>query len=105
LRDATDRYTILEKAVSELTDSALPAGHGGDQLRTQWLRPARASLRAGRAVLVQLRDDERSDAVGAATADYQRARAIGTGGVDAALLRRDGLDRCATLFSAPRMPI
>ncbi len=44
---ALDRYTAVERAVSTLTDSSLPAGQRGRELRERWMRPARASLEAG----------------------------------------------------------
>jgi hypothetical protein len=98
---ATDRYTIVEKAVSELTDSRLPGGRVGDDLRARWLRPARADLSQGRVVLGQLRDALRAEDAAAATGAFDRARAVGTAGVDTTMLRTQGLDRCAVLFTAP----
>jgi hypothetical protein len=48
---ALDRYVAVEKAVSTLTDSSLPGGPTGRDLRDRWLRPARTSLETGDADL------------------------------------------------------
>lgn len=100
---ALDRYVALEHAVSALTDSALPGGALGRDLRTLWLRPARASLRAADADLRRLRTAARAgDRTGASVA-FGAATTAGTSGVDTALLRTRGLDACSTLFTpAPR---
>ena len=99
---AMDRYTIVEKAVSELTDSRLPGGTSGQQLRERWLRPARAALDRGRTALQDLRDAVHAHDVGAATTEFAAARSVGIEGVDTALLSAKGLGRCATLFSAAK---
>jgi hypothetical protein len=96
---ATDRYTALEKTVSELTDASLPGGTTGDALRQRWLRPARAALDHGRLQLQQLRDAVHSDDTTGAREAFATARNVGLQGVDTALLRASGLDRCATLFT------
>jgi hypothetical protein len=98
---AVDRYTALERTVSELTDSALPAGSTGRQLRDRWLRPARTSLADGRTMLGQLQQEvSADDRVGAAKA-FETASTVGIDGVDITLLKARGLTRCATLFTAP----
>ena len=45
LRYALDRYVIVEKVVATLTDSPLPDGQTGRELRDRWLEPARTSLK------------------------------------------------------------
>lgn len=108
IRYATDRYTAIEHAVSALTDSTLPSGATGQALRAHWLRPARASLLAGRAPLQNLRVAvNRADTTGSAaltltTAAFAPTQSIGTQGVDLALLRRSGLNQCARLFTPGR---
>ncbi len=108
LQYALDRYTAVEKAVSELTDSSLPGGSAGDQLRARWLRPARASLTDGRAALVRLRtavnavspaDRDRTTSASSSAAAFELTQAIGTQGVDVGLLRAHGLTQCAALFT------
>jgi hypothetical protein len=100
---ALDRSTAVERAVSTLTDSSLPGGQAGQDLRERWLRPARSSLRAGDDDLVRLRDaTRRHDVAGAVTA-FGSAAAAGTSGVDTELLRSRGLTKCAGLFT-PRTP-
>ncbi len=97
---ATDRYTALEKTVSELTDSPLPGGTTGDGYRTHWLRPARASLASGRTVLASLQAAVAAGDAPAATRSFEAALTIGTAGVDVGLLSRHGLNQCARLFTA-----
>ena len=99
MRFATDRYTAIERTVSELTDSSLPGGASGQQLRERWLRPARGSLQAGRAVLDQLRTAIQGHDTPAADRAFARSLSIGTDGVDDGLLRQRGLMTCATLFA------
>lgn len=101
---ATDRYTIVEKAVSELTDSSLPSGANGAALRDHWLRPARASLDAGRATMTTLRDAVHSGDTAATGPAFAATRSVGTAGVDTDLLRARGLDRCAVLFTPDESP-
>jgi hypothetical protein len=96
---ALDRYTLVEKAVSELTDSSLPGGSTGDELRTKWLRPARAALTQGRTVLAGLREVIHDGDSASITRAFDVARNIGTEGTDTSLLRTRGLNRCASLFS------
>jgi hypothetical protein len=96
---ATDRYTAVEHTVSELTDSNLPGGSIGAQLRSGWLRPARASLVAGRVTLEQLRTAVNAGDPAAATTAFIRAEAIGTQGVDTSLLSARGLSDCVHLFT------
>jgi hypothetical protein len=99
LQYATDRYTMIEKLVSEMTDSSLPGGAEGERLRAGWLRPARASLTSGRTVLADLRAAVDSGDRGAAATAFAASLAIGTRGVDTAALRADGLTDCAATFT------
>lgn len=99
LQYAIDRYTAIERLVSEMTDSSLPGGQDGTQLRQRWLRPARASLVDGRAVLAALRDAMNRHDVARADAEFDRSLAIGTQQVDTALLRASGLSDCASVFT------
>jgi hypothetical protein len=96
---AIDRYTIMEKTVSELTESRLPAGNTGDALDAGWLRPARTDVTAGRDELGGLRTAFRSGDAATTDQAFRVARNIGTNGIDLPLLRTHGLDRCVTLFS------
>ena len=96
---ALDRYVALEHAVSTLTDSSLPGGTVGRELRTRWLRPARASLRAADASLNRLRDAARAGDRAAASAAFATAATAGTAGVDTSLLRTRALITCAGLFT------
>jgi hypothetical protein len=96
---ATDRYTALERAVSELTDSSLPGGGRGGELRDQWLRPARSSLKQGRQPLLALKNAVHADDASAAATAFRAARIVGTAGVNTSLLRSNGLVTCATLFT------
>lgn len=97
---ALDRYTAIEHAVSTLTDSSLPGGSTGRDLRERWLRPARASLEAGDHELSQLRDAARAGDRATASSAFTAATAAGTAGVDTALLRSRSLSTCAALFTA-----
>lgn len=99
MRFATDRYTAFERTVSELTDSSLPGGPSGQQLRERWLRPARVSLQAGRVVLAQLQTAVQAHDSPTADRAFARSVSIGTEGVDDGLLRQRGLTTCATLFA------
>jgi hypothetical protein len=99
LQYATDRYTAVEHLVSELTDSSLPGGSTGQQLRSRWLRPARASLTAGRTVLADLRSAVLADDNASITTTFAATNAIGTAGVDLNLLRAHGLNTCARVFT------
>jgi hypothetical protein len=99
LQFATDRYTAVEHLVSELTDSSLPGGSEGQQLRDQWLRPARASLSAGRTVLADLRSAVHEDNSASITSTFAASNSIGTAGVDLALLHSRGLSTCARAFT------
>jgi hypothetical protein len=96
---ATDRYTAVEHTVSELTDSSLPSGSAGQELRTGWLRPARASLLAGRSNLEQLRIAVNAGNTDAAATAFAQTESIGTQGVDTSLLAGRGLADCARLFT------
>jgi hypothetical protein len=98
LQYATDRYTLVERLVSEMTDSSLPGSTFGHQIRDQWLRPARTSLVAGRTVLVDLRTAVNAHDAAAATSQFGRSQAIGTQGVDTGLLQAHGLGDCAKVF-------
>jgi hypothetical protein len=99
LQFATDRYTVVERLVSQLTDSSLPGSSTGTELRERWLRPARASLVDGRSVLVALRTAANTDDREAADTAFARSLSIGTGAVDTALLRSRGLQDCAQVFA------
>lgn len=99
LQFATDRYTAVEHLVSELTDSSLPGDTAGQQLRSLWLRPARTSLTAGRTVLAELRSAVLADDSASITSTFSASNAIGTAGVDLALLRSRGLTTCARAFT------
>ena len=96
---ALDRYTALEHAVSTLTDSSLPGGPAGRDLRDSWLRPARASLRTGDDDLTRLRDAVRRHDDASAADAFGSAAMAGTSGVDTTLLRARGLTKCAALFT------
>jgi hypothetical protein len=98
LQYATDRYTVVERLVSEMTDSSRPGATFGRQVRDDWLRPARASLVAGRTVLIDLRAAVTTSDAGAAASAFDRSQAIGTQGVDTGLLRAHGLLDCAKVF-------
>jgi hypothetical protein len=98
LQYAIDRYTDIERLVSVFTDASLPGGKLGQQLRAQWLRPARASLLIGRTVLAQLRVAANTHDVSQANAAFSRSLAIGTQGVDTTLLRAQGLTTCSQVF-------
>jgi hypothetical protein len=103
LRYALDRYVIVEKAVSTLTDSSLPNGQLGDELRDRWLRPARASLATATTTLEDLRQAVRHGNRDAAASAFAAAVITGAAGVDAGYLRSQRLDRCAALFT-PAIP-
>lgn len=96
---ALDRYVAVEHALSSLTDSTLPGGALGRDLRARWLRPARASLRAADADLRRLRAAARAGDRTAASVALGAATAAGTTGVDTAWLRAHGLAACSTLFT------
>jgi hypothetical protein len=100
---ALDRYTAVERAVSTLTDSSLPAGQRGRELRERWLRPARASLEAADDELLRLRDAVRHRDDGAVAQAFADAAEAGTQGVDTTLLRARGLTDCAALFTPDRV--
>jgi hypothetical protein len=99
LQYATDRYTAIEHLVSELTDGSLPAGTTGQQLRADWLRPARASLLSGRSVLADLRAAIKADNSTSIASTFTQSNAIGTAGVDVGLLRAHGLTACVPAFT------
>jgi hypothetical protein len=106
LQYATDRYTVIEHLVSEMTDSSLPGGTEGAQVRDHWLRPARASLADGRSILIALQATANEHDVVGADAQFSRSLAIGTDGVDTALLRAHGLTQCANVFEpTPLRPV
>ncbi len=97
LRFALDRYTLVEKLVSEMTDSARPGGGTGATLDADWLVPARRSLADGRTDLAGLRAAVRSHTPTAAA--FARTLAIGTVGVDTTSLRTLHLSDCALTFT------
>jgi hypothetical protein len=106
LQYATDRYTVIEHLVSEMTDSSLPGGTEGTQVRDHWLRPARASLVDGRSILVALRAAANAHDVAGADVQFGRSLAIGTQDVDTSLLRVHGLTQCANVFEpTPVQPV
>ena len=100
---ALDRYTAVERAVSTLTDSSLPGGQRGRELRERWLRPARASLEAADDELLRLRAAVRRHDDGAVAQAFADASGAGTRGVDTTLLRARGLTDCAALFTPRHM--
>jgi hypothetical protein len=105
LRYALDRYVIVEKAVATLTDSRLPDGQTGRELRDRWLQPARTSLGAATVELERLRQAVRKadrDAAASAFASAVVTGSVGVG-VDAGYLLAQRLDRCAALFT-PSIP-
>ena len=105
LRYALDRYVIVEKAVATLTDSRLPEGQTGRELRDRWLQPARTSLGAATVELERLRQAVRKadrDAAASAFASAVVTGSVGVG-VDAGYLLAQRLDRCAALFT-PSIP-
>ncbi|MCW2529535.1 MAG: hypothetical protein JWM76_4395 [Pseudonocardiales bacterium] len=102
LGDALDRYTDVERVVSEIaSDVSFPGGARGRTLRSDWLEPARRSLRTGRDDLDTLRAAVRTgDRTEQATA-YHAALTAGTVGVKPASLQALDLPSCAALFAAP----
>ncbi len=101
---ATDRYTTVEKTVSELSTSRRPGGEVGAELEQRWLGPARASLLAGRTPMTDLRDAVHGANAPAASTAFASARNAGTQGVDTALLRSLSLTDCAELFTPVETP-
>jgi hypothetical protein len=102
-RYALDRYVIVEKAVATLTDSRLPGGQTGSELRQGWLQPARMSLATATGQLESLRQAVRHADREAAASAFAAAVVTGTAGVDTDYLRSQRLDRCADLFT-PTVP-
>jgi hypothetical protein len=101
LKYALDRFGAMDLAVSTVTDSALPPGAEGDQLRQRWLQPARTSLARARPALAQLQVAvQHGDRVPAAAA-FSAVAGAGTGSVDPEVLTSHGLPRCAALFGSP----
>lgn len=103
LRYALDRYVIVEKAVATLTDSRLPGGQTGRELRDRWLRPARTSLATATAQLESLRQAVRRSDREASAGAFASAVVTGTVGVDTEYLTAQRLDKCAALFT-PTVP-
>ena len=101
---ALDRFTAVEHAVSTLTDSSLPGGQSGRDLRDRWLRPARASLESADHDLDRLRDAVRSNDHDEAVHAFAAAVQAGTAGIDTGLLRTRGLTTCASLFTPVTPP-
>jgi hypothetical protein len=99
LRYALDRYVIVEKAVAMLTDSRLPDGHTGRELRNRWLQPARTSLGTATVELERLRQAVRRSDHDASASTFASAAVTGTVGVDSDYLRTQRLDKCAALFT------
>jgi len=100
LRKAIDQYTIMERLVSEIAEGVLPGGAAGQEIRSGWLEPARASLSARRTDL-----DALSRAVDSGDADsiarWSAAAALaGTDGVDTGYLGSHDMAACAALFAA-----
>ena len=86
LRYTLDRYVIVEKAVATLTDSRLPDGQTGRELRDRWLQPARTSLGTATVELERLRQAVRRADRDAAASAFASAVVTGTVGVDAGYL-------------------
>jgi hypothetical protein len=103
LRYTLDRYVIVEKAVATLTDSRLPNGQTGPELRDRWLQPARTSLGTATVELERLRQAVRRADRHAAASAFASAVVTGTVGVDAGYLLAQRLDKCAALFT-PSVP-
>jgi ElaB/YqjD/DUF883 family membrane-anchored ribosome-binding protein len=103
LRYALDRYLIVEKAVATLTDSRLPDGQTGRELRDRWLQPARTSLGTATVELERLRQTVRRADRDVAASAFASAVVTGTVGVDAGYLLAQRLDKCAALFT-PSVP-
>ena len=103
LRYALDRYVIVEKAVATLTDSRLPGGQTGHELRDRWLQPARTSLGTATVDLERLRQAVRHPDRDASASAFASAVVTGTVGVDGDYLRAQHLDKCAALFT-PTVP-
>jgi hypothetical protein len=99
LQYATDRYALIERLVSEMTEASLPGATKGARIRTDWLQPARTSLVRGRDVLAELRDAANAHDTAAADTAFSQSLAVGTVGVDTQLLRDDGLGKCAIVFA------
>lgn len=100
LRTAIDRYTIVERLVSEISEGKLPSGAEGRRLQASWIDPSRASLTDRRSDLDALSravDDGRNAEVPALAA---AASLAGTDGVDAAYLGQLGMPACSALFAA-----
>jgi hypothetical protein len=96
-----DRFTQLDRVlVIVSTDRGFPGGTDGATLRSEWIRPARASLSAGRPSLDTLRQ-----VVGAPSAQRTQVFAVaaraGDGGVRVSVLRKLQLPHCAALFNEP----
>jgi hypothetical protein len=101
LRYALDRYSAIELAVSTVTDSRLPTGTAGAELRARWLRPARASLGSGWSDLSALQRAVHDGQAPAAATAFTAAAQAGAVSVDTGLLSADGLPTCAALFGSP----
>lgn len=96
-----DRFAQLDRVlVIVSTDRGFPGGTDGATLRSAWIVPARASLKAARPGLDTLRQ-----VVATPTARRTRVFALaaraGDGGVRISILRRVGLPNCAALFDQP----
>lgn len=99
LRTQIDRYTIVERLVSQISEGGLPSGDEGRRLQSSWIDPSRASLtdrRADLAALSSAVDDGRDAAVPGLAA---QAALAGTDGVDAGYLEQQGMPACAALFA------
>lgn len=103
LRYALDRYMIVEKTVATLTDSPLPDGQIGRELRDRWLEPARTSLGTATVEVERLRQAVRSSDRDASASAFASAAVTGTVGVDAGYLMAQRLDQCAAVFT-PAVP-
>jgi hypothetical protein len=99
LKFALDRFSAMDLAVSTVTDSSLPSGSAGAQLRERWLVPARASLATGRTALAALQRAVHQGDDQAAATEFTIAAAAGTAAVDPSVLTATGLPECAALFS------
>jgi hypothetical protein len=98
---ASERYAIIERVVTEIsTDVGFPDGARGRTLRSGWIDPARASLRAGLADLKTLAAAIDRAGTGVIPEALNSALTAGTSGVDTQLLRAEGMPWCASLFRA-----
>lgn len=102
---AIDRFTEIDRVlVTVSTDRGFPGATVGATLHSDWIVPARASLKASRPSLDTLRQVADTPTAERTRVFTVAARA-GDGGVRISILRRLGLPQCAALFdqSVPRL--